>query len=90
MFILHAIYVDNQQHGPLGDSNGVPPLFANHDAILAEDYLGIVENERRTLESDATVLLLVDPVLLTVPFKSYRYTKCITVNVASRRGKSAV
>ena len=44
------------------------PLFASHDAILAEHYLGIIENECRTLESDATVLLLVDPVLLTVPF----------------------
>jgi hypothetical protein len=37
---LHAIYVDNQQHRPLGGSNGVPPLFASHDAILAEHYLG--------------------------------------------------
>src|SRR5450432_4210814 len=39
-FILHAIYVNNQQHRPLYGSNGVPPLFAGHDAILAEDCLG--------------------------------------------------
>jgi hypothetical protein len=63
IFILHAIYVDNQQHRPLYGSNGVPPLFAGHDAFLAEDYLGIVENECRAFESDATVLLLVDAVL---------------------------
>jgi hypothetical protein len=43
IFILPEIYVDNQQHGPRGGSNGMPPLFASHDAILAEDYLGIVE-----------------------------------------------
>jgi len=57
IFILHAIYVDNQQHRPLYGSNGVPPLFAGHDAILTEDYVGIIENECRTLESDATVVI---------------------------------
>ena len=58
----------NQEHRPLYGSNGVPRLFASHDAILAEDYARIIENECRTLESDSTVLLLVDPVLFTVPF----------------------
>src|SRR5260221_13095555 len=67
--ILHAIDVDDQQHRPLRGSNGVPPLFATHDAILAEDYVGIVKNECRTLERDATVIQLVDPVLLAVPFE---------------------
>jgi hypothetical protein len=43
--------VNNQQHRPLYGSNGVPPLFAGHDAILAEDYLGIIENESRTLKA---------------------------------------
>jgi hypothetical protein len=70
IFILHAIYVDNQQHRPLYGSNRVPPLFASRNAILAEDCLGIVENECRTLESDATVLLLVDPALLAVPIRT--------------------
>jgi hypothetical protein len=40
----------------------VPPLFATHDAVLAEDYMGIVKNVCRTLERDATVIQLVDPV----------------------------
>src|ERR1019366_5439700 len=88
IFILHAIYVNNQQHRPLHGSNGVPPLFARHDAILVEDYARIIENECRTLESDSTVLLLVDPVLFTVPFKSHRYTKCITRTVGSQRCRS--
>jgi hypothetical protein len=57
----------------------VPPLFAIHDAILAEDYVGIIENQRRTFERDATVLPLVDPVLFAVPLKSHRYTICITL-----------
>src|ERR1700687_2519827 len=30
VFILRAIYVDNQQHRPLYGSYGVPPLFAGH------------------------------------------------------------
>src|ERR1039458_7834112 len=47
IFILHARYVNNQQHRPLCGSNGVPPLFAGHDAILTEDYVGIVENQCR-------------------------------------------
>ena len=64
---------------PLGGSNSVPPLFAIHDAILAEDYVGIIENQRCTLECDATVLPLVDPVLFAVPLKSHRYTVCITL-----------
>src|ERR1700682_769972 len=34
IFILHAIYVDNQRHRSLYGSNGVPPLFAGHDAFL--------------------------------------------------------
>jgi len=55
--------VDNQQHRRLYDSNGVPPLFASHDAILAEDCVGIVENKRRSFKRDAVVLQLVDPVL---------------------------
>src|ERR1035437_6707272 len=55
--VLRAQFVDDQQHRPLRGSNSVPPLFAIHDAILAEDYFGIVENQRRTLKRDATVLL---------------------------------
>src|ERR1035441_3142093 len=85
IFILRAIYVNNQEHRPLYGSNGVPLLFASYDAILAEDYARIIENECLTLESDSTVLLLVDPVLFTVPFKSHRYTKCITLTVGSQR-----
>src|SRR5580692_768015 len=38
----------------------------------------IHENERRTLESDAIVLLLIEAVLFSVPFKPHRYTNCIT------------
>ena len=53
--------------------------IAIHDAILAEDYVGIIENQRSTLERDATVLPLVDPVLFAVPLKSHRYTVCITL-----------
>jgi len=63
IFILHAIYVDNQQDRLRCGSNGVPPLFARHDAILAEDCLGIVENECSGLECYATVLKLVNPVV---------------------------
>src|SRR5664279_4221928 len=71
--ILRAICVDDQQHRSLRGANSVPPLFAIHDAILAEDYFGIVENQRRTLKRDATVLLLVGSVLFAVPLKSHRY-----------------
>src|SRR5271157_1342162 len=77
--ILHAICVDDQQHRPLRGSNSVPPLVAIHDAILVEDYVGIVENQRRALKRDATVLPLVDPVLFAVPLKPHRYTICITL-----------
>src|ERR1039458_6305218 len=62
IFILHAISGDDQQQRSLYGSNGKPPLFASHDAILAEHCLGIVENQCRNLERDATVLPLVDPV----------------------------
>ena len=34
IFILHAIYVDNQQDRLRRGSNGVPPLFASHDVIV--------------------------------------------------------
>src|SRR5450759_4060950 len=70
---------------PLYGSNGVPPLFASHDAILAEDCVGIVGNQRRSFERDATVLQLVDPVLFAVPFKPHRHTKCITFTLGSQR-----
>ena len=87
--MLHAIYVNDQHHGPLSGSYGVPPLFATHDAVLAEDYMGIVKNVCRTLERDATVIQLVDPVLFAVPFKSHRYTKCITLTGGSQRSSPA-
>src|ERR1019366_4475292 len=86
IFILHAIYVHDQQQRPLYGSNGMPPLFASHDAILAEHCLGIVENQCRNLERDATVLTLVDPVLFAVPFEPHRYTNCITFTA----GKSTI
>src|ERR1700689_4360035 len=57
MFILHAIDVSNQQHGAGCDSDGVPPLLTGHDAVFAEDYVGIVENKCRTLECEAIVFL---------------------------------
>src|ERR1017187_9974642 len=85
IFILHAIYVDDQQQRPLYGSNAMPPLFASHDAVLTEHRLGIVENECRNLERDATVLQLVDPILLAVPFESHRYTNCITFTGGSQR-----
>src|SRR5207247_1532153 len=75
--ILHATYVDNQQDRALNGSNGVLALFTVDDPILAEHYIGIIEYARGTLERYA-VLLLVDLVLLVIPFKSHRYTKCIT------------
>ncbi len=59
-------------------SYGVPPPFACHDPVVAENCVGIVENKRGGLEREAVVLLLVDPVLFTVPFEPHRYTKCIT------------
>src|SRR5260370_26663889 len=55
IFILHAIYVDNQQDRLRCGSNGVPALFASHDAILAEDYVGI-ENECSNLQNYANAL----------------------------------
>src|ERR1035438_3328252 len=61
-------------------------MFASHDAILAEHCLGIVENQCRNLERDATVLTLVDPVLFAVPFEPQRYTNCITFTA----GKSTI
>ena len=56
----------------------MPPLFALHDAIFAENCKGIVENKGGRLKREAVVLPLVDPVLFIVPFKPHRYTKCIT------------
>jgi len=79
--ILHAIRVDNQQERVCRHSYGVPPLFARHDAVLAEHCMRIVEHTGRALETEAVVFLFVDPVLFGVPFKPHRYTKCITVNV---------
>ena len=63
--------------------DGVPSLFARHDAVFAEGYAGIVENKRRTGKGEAAVsllprLFLINPVLLTVPLKPHRYTNCIT------------
>ena len=39
--------------------DGVPSLFARHDAVFAEGYAGIAENKRRGFEIEAVVLLLV-------------------------------
>src|ERR1019366_7752895 len=86
IFILRARYVNNQQHSRLCGSNSVPSLFASHDAILTENYVGIIENECRTLESDATVLLLVDPVLLNCPVQIASLYKMYNVHC----GKSTV
>ena len=74
MFILQAIDVDNQQHRARRHSYGVPPLFAGHYAVLAEDCMGIVEHKGRALETKAVVFLFVDPVLFGVPLKPHRYT----------------
>src|SRR5271165_2440911 len=60
MFILQAIDVDNQQQRAGRTSYGVPPLFARHDAVLAEDCVGIVEHKSRALETEAGVFLFVD------------------------------
>jgi len=79
MFALHAIYVDYQQNRLLYGANGVPALLAIDDSIFAERYVGIVEDQRGGLKSDA-VLPLVDRVLSVVPFKSHRYTNCITLH----------
>jgi hypothetical protein len=70
IFILHSIDVDNQKHRAGCGSYGVPPLFACHDAVLAENRVGIVENKRGGLEREAVVLLPVDPVLLTGPIRT--------------------
>ena len=88
IFILHAIDVDDQQHRGGRGSNGVPPLFARHDAVLAKNCVRIVENERGGVEREAVVLLLVDPALFTIPLKPHRYTKCITQSMeqSTRQG----
>jgi hypothetical protein len=51
ILILHAIDVDNQQHRAGCGSYGVPPLFACHDPVLAENCVGIVENKRGRLDA---------------------------------------
>jgi hypothetical protein len=78
IFILHATHVDDQKHGTFDGSNGVPPLLAGFDAILAEHCVGIIENKCRGLERDTAVFQLVDPVLFAVPLEPLRYTKRIT------------
>ncbi len=77
--MLHAIYVNDKQHCSFRGPNCVPPLLSIHDAIPAEECVRIIENQRSSFERDATVLPLVDPVLLAIPFKSHRYTNCITL-----------
>src|SRR5271169_1066591 len=47
ILILDSVHVDDEQHGLLYGSNGVPALLAGHDAILAEDRVRIIENECR-------------------------------------------
>jgi len=79
MFTLRAIHRDYQQDGRLHGTNGVPPLFACDDSVLAEDGSRIVEYQRRAFEGDAIVFPLVAPVLLAVLFKPHRYTKGITL-----------
>ena len=56
----------------------MPPLFPLRDAVPPENCEGIVKNQCSRLKRQAVVLLLVDPVLLIVPFEPHRYTKCIT------------
>src|SRR5260370_26447568 len=73
IFILHAVYVDNQQHSARRGTDGVPPLLAIHDAVLAQNFAGIVENKRRALEREAVVLLQVDAVLFTIPVTLHCY-----------------
>src|SRR5271166_2379383 len=72
------IHVDHQQQRPLRSTDRMPALFAVDDAILAKDYVGIVENQCRTGEREA-VLPLIGGVLLLAPLKSHRYTYCITL-----------
>jgi hypothetical protein len=72
ILILYEIYVNDQQDRSFHGSDGVPPLFASHEAILAENRAGVIENERGSLEGDADALPLVDPVLFAVPRKSHR------------------
>jgi len=73
--VFLAINVYDQQHRTLHDSKSVPPLFARHDAILTEDCPGIIENECRGPKRDPTVLPLVKPVLLAVPFELHSLYK---------------
>jgi len=73
------MYVDDQQHGRIYGSYGMPSLFAIDNAILQQHEMGVVQNRGRCLESDAGVFRLVDPVLFVVPFESHRYTHCITI-----------
>jgi hypothetical protein len=56
----------------------MPPPFARDDGVFSEKSERIVENKGRSFERDATVLTVVDPVLLIVLLKPHRYTKCIT------------
>src|ERR1700722_13122932 len=58
MFILHAIDVNNQQPRAGCGPYAVPPLLAGHDAVLAENCIGIVENKCCALECEAVVFLL--------------------------------
>jgi hypothetical protein len=66
MVVLRPIYVHHQEYGAFRGSYGVPPLFALHDAILAEDHVRVVEDKRRTHERETTVFLPVD-LLLKIP-----------------------
>jgi hypothetical protein len=50
----------------------MPPLFAVYDAILPEERVPIVENTRRSLECEAAMFQLVEPILFVVPFESHR------------------
>ena len=60
------IHVDDQQHQALRGPHGGPPRLARHDAVLAEDCIGVVENKRRAFKCDTAVFLLVCAVLLNV------------------------
>ena len=68
--ILHAIHMDNQQHGTQNTSYGMPPLFALNDAVFSEKCKRIVENKGGRFEREAVVLPLVDPVLFIVVLKA--------------------
>ena len=61
--MLYDICMNDQQDCSFQGSDGVPSLFAGHNAVLSEDCMRIVENERCGLEGDAAMLPLVDPVL---------------------------